>query len=280
MRFSQRKGIKSVKEIIQINSLDEETRVSLWNAFTNTLWRFVSQRGLDNFVKPYFEKLWDEFYNLPTDTIPHNLRDLYNIIREDFLKKMEWNEIFDFIEFTLENFADFYGKDKFISDCNNILERELSGYRIVGKRFIEDITEEQINEIEEVLESKKLGDPAKIHIQTAIDMISDKIKHDYRNSIKESISAVENICRLITKNQKTTLGQALKVVEEKIQIHGALRSAFDKLYGYTSDKDGIRHSLMDEPDIYYEDAKFMLVSCSAFINYLLQKATKAKIDLS
>ena len=229
---------------------------------------------------PYFQKLWDEFYNLPTDTIPRNIRDLYNKIRDDFLNKWEWNEIFDFIEFTLENFIDFDGKEQFISDCNKVLERELSGYRIAGKRFIEDITEEQINEIEEVLKSKKLGDPVKIHIQTAVDMLSDKIKRDYRNSIKESISAVESICRLITKNSKTTLGQALKVVEDKIQIHGALKSAFDKLYGYTSDENGIRHSLMEEPDIYYEEAKFMLVSCSAFINYLLQKAIKAGIDLN
>jgi len=228
---------------------------------------------------PYFKILWDEFYNLPTDTIPGRIRDLYNKVRDDFLNNWEWNEIFDFIEFTLEYFPDFYGMEQFIAGCNMILERELSGYRIVGKRFIEDITEEQINEIEEILKSKKLGAPVKIHIQSAIDKLSDKVNRDYRNSIKESISAVENICRLITGNPKTTLGQALKVVENKIQIHSALRSAFEKLYGYTSDENEIRHSLMDEPDIYYEDAKFMLVSCSAFINYLLQKATKAKIDL-
>lgn len=84
----------------------------------------------------------------------------------------------------------------------------------------------------------KLGDPVKTHIQTAIDLLSDKINRDYRNSIKESISAVENICRVITKNPKTTLGQALKVVEENLQIHGALRSAFDKIYSYASDEDG------------------------------------------
>jgi len=47
------------------------------------------------------------------------------------------------------------------------------------------------------------------------------------------------------------------------------------LYGYTSDSGGIRHALSDE-DVTptFEDAKFMLVSCSAFINYL-----KAKMNL-
>jgi hypothetical protein len=51
------------------------------------------------------------------------------------------------------------------------------------------------------------------------------------------------------------------------------------MYGYTSDAQGIRHALMDEPNLSFEDAKFMLVSCSAFVNYLIAKAAKAGISL-
>jgi hypothetical protein len=47
------------------------------------------------------------------------------------------------------------------------------------------------------------------------------------------------------------------------------------MYGYTSDAEGIRHALMDEPTLESEDAKFMLVSCSAFVNYLRSKAARA-----
>ena len=49
------------------------------------------------------------------------------------------------------------------------------------------------------------------------------------------------------------------------------------IYGYTSDEDGIRHSMLELPKINFEDAKYMLVSCSAFINYLKSKASKAGI---
>ena len=63
-------------------------------------------------------------------------------------------------------------------------------------------------------------------------------------------------------------------IEKKFQIHSALKSAFSALYGYTSDSGGIRHSLLkDDISVSFEDAKFMLVSCSGFINYL-----KAKIE--
>ncbi|MGH6983986.1 MAG: hypothetical protein ACREEI_07150 [Stellaceae bacterium] len=59
-------------------------------------------------------------------------------------------------------------------------------------------------------------------------------------------------------------------------IHKARQDAFDKLYGYASDADGIRHALLDEEKLTYEDAQFMLVTCSAFVNYLIAVASAAK----
>jgi hypothetical protein len=75
------------------------------------------------------------------------------------------------------------------------------------------------------------------------------------------------------------LSQAIKVITDKIELHPDLKEAFYKLYGYTSDAKGIRHSLMEKPDLDFEDAKFMLVTCSAFSNYLKEKARKAEIKL-
>jgi len=44
-----------------------------------------------------------------------------------------------------------------------------------------------------------------------------------------------------------------------------------KLYGYTSDEDGIRHAILNDPELGFAEAKFMVVSCSAFVNYLIAK---------
>ena len=65
-------------------------------------------------------------------------------------------------------------------------------------------------------------------------------------------------------------------MEDKgLKIPSVLRSAFEKLYGYTNDKKtGIRHSLMGEMGEYVPDADealYMLIICSAFINYLKSK---------
>jgi hypothetical protein len=52
-----------------------------------------------------------------------------------------------------------------------------------------------------------------------------------------------------------------------------LSKAFESLYGYTSDANGIRHALMDASTLGFADAKFMLVCCSAFVNFLVAKDT-------
>lgn len=48
-------------------------------------------------------------------------------------------------------------------------------------------------------------------------------------------------------------------------------AVFSQRYGYASDENGIRHGGIDFKDVPSEDAKYMLVSCSAFVNYLIQK---------
>jgi len=54
-------------------------------------------------------------------------------------------------------------------------------------------------------------------------------------------------------------------------MHHALIKGFSSLYGYTSEADGIRHALLEEPHVGFDEAKYMLVSCSAFVNYLIAK---------
>ena len=127
--------------------------------------------------------------------------------------------------------------------------------------------------------SQLLTTPVRVHLQSSVDLFSDRKNPDYRNSIKESISAVEAVCQIITGEEKATLGQALKKLEEKgIELHEALRKSFSNLYGYTSDADGIRHALLEESTLDFDDAKFfMLVSCSAFVNYLAAKGTRAGV---
>src|SRR5262249_40984524 len=151
---------------------------------------------------------------------------------------------------------------------NDILTRELSAYRLVGGRIVEITSEAELDAVEQALDTP--FQPVNRHMQSALDFLADRKAPDYRNSIKESISAVEAMCQLVSGQPKATLGQALGKIESstKVKIHSALKDAFSKMYGYTNDAEGIRHALLEEPTLEFEDAKFMFVACSAFINYL------------
>ncbi len=167
---------------------------------------------------------------------------------------------------------------RFIEICNQTLESELSAYRFAGDKLIRITNEQELETLQKALELPDSLKPVKDHLKAAIDLFSDRENPDYRNSIKESISAVEAACVILTGDTKATLGQALKKLEDKgIKLHKALQSSFSSLYGYTSDADGIRHALLEESSLDFDDAKFMLVSCSAFVNYLAAKASKAGV---
>jgi CBS domain-containing protein len=98
--------------------------------------------------------------------------------------------------------------------------------------------------------------------------LSQKPDPDLRNAIKEAISSVESAARVLTGKPKATLSDAIKILEKARQVHPALKDAWIKLYGYTSDEPGVRHAMTEEPGIDFATAKYMVVSCAAFVNLL------------
>lgn len=277
--FSQRKGFKPIKKAMQIDSIDSDLRNSLWNALTIYYWEETTYNN--QLLKLLVRKLWLNYFKLPLDTLQDYWFDTYDKIRKYFFN-CPWYEVYDFIEFIANNYPNKGVNEEFMKSCNSILERESSAYRFVGGKITQITSEEETSAIEEALEISEKSDslkPVNIHLNKALELLSNRKSPDYRNSIKESISAVEAICKIITGKEKATLGEALKKIEGKVDLHPALERAFSSLYGYTNDAEGIRHALLYEPNLSFEDAKFMLVSCSAFVNYLISKASKAGIKI-
>lgn len=197
-------------------------------------------------------------------------------LKKYILEEAQWCTIFDFIE----RYLAMVPADKttrMSKEFNRILENEVSAYRILDGLVV-PVTNE--SELATIREAKRTPyDSINIHIAKALALYADRQNPDYENSIKESICAVEALCCIITglTGANATLGKALKKLEEKsVHIHPAMVSGFSALYGYTSDEDGIRHGGMDFKNAPAEDAKFMLVSCSAFVNYLIEKWSKVQ----
>lgn len=272
-------GITPVKVELQTDSMDEELRTGLWNAFHMYFPRPLRMPD-GRYNAPFFHAIWLNFFKVPVEQRPKSTPDDVEVIRK-WYRHCKWYEVYEFLEFIVS--VDTHGDwNRFKEYCNEIMERELSGFRFIGDTIAPITNETELGSIEKAIDDTvALGlNGINQHIQSAISKLSDRKEPDYRNSIKESISAVEGVCQLISGKAKATLGDALKTVKEKLSIHPALVEGFSSIYGYTSDEGGIRHAMQEDSKCAFEDAEYMLVSCSAFVHYLLMKAEKAGIKMS
>jgi hypothetical protein len=266
MRFSERKGFKQVSTLIQRDTLSQETRNLLWNHLHANIWD-VSQ-----FHNPYSDcnevafgiTMWHHFYRLPLDDKP-GIQAIIKKIRGEFFNGPPY-AVYDLLEFILG----FWNKSELNDSINSVLAEELVAYRYVGGQ-ITDITDEAEVEMLQIAMNDDVFPYVKAHLESALAYLSNRKSPDYRNSIKESISAVESLAKEITGKPKAELGEALGILEKKGKLHGALKVSFAALYGYTSNANGIRHALMEEPALTADEAKFFLLSCTSFINYLKTK---------
>jgi len=110
-------------------------------------------------------------------------------------------------------------------------------------------------------------------VTAELNKIMEQEKSGYRflNDKFINITSEEELAEI----SQATLGNTLKKLEANgVMIHSAMKAGFEKMYGYTSDADGIRHGGIDFTNAPAEDAKYMLISCSAFVNYLVEKFSR------
>lgn len=273
LNFSQRMGYTPKVKEIQINSIDEDLRNRLWNTVKFYYWDVIEDievRKRVSVLPKISNLIWHHFLKLPVDSKPQ-----YPIIdlRNQFFNDFTWNKIYDFIEFLLKVDFEFLCKEDIMKAVNIVLEEEFAGYRLNEGIFVPITNEIELEEVKDV-STMVINFPqfhsVGLHMSSALEKLSDRNNPDYRNSIKESISAVEALCRQLT--SENTLEKALSKLESKgVKINNEFKKGLEKLYGYTNTKEsGIRHAIIGnhiEPR--FEEAKFMLVSCSAFVNYLI-----------
>lgn len=274
--FSERYGYSPIKEIM-VETVSVQLRNKVWNLFYR---EDIEPRDKGE-KKPYYSEPWEPPIEI---TLLDNMglivdASVRGIVAQQKLQRFlihncEWYQVYDFIESHLLNIG---GEERRIrrDQYNDLLEEQKSGYRIHGCEVVPITNQEELNTISQAMDTKYAA--PNMHIEKALKLYADRQNPDYQNSVKESISAVEAMCCIITgmSGANATLNAALKKLKDcGVHIHPAMERAFGALYGYTSDEGGIRHGGIDFVGVPAEDAKYMLVTCSAFINYLVEKWSK------
>ncbi|WP_316828597.1 AbiJ-NTD4 domain-containing protein [Pedobacter miscanthi] len=278
MTFSKRSGYKA--RPLQREGIDLPLRNALWNAyidgFSCEIKQYYEHDLLRQIFLDFFEKSVEDLHDYHTkNALEVGLRWF---ISNWYFKTALWYEIFDFIEYLTTLHSSLKNPETFSIQVNAAFNKNNAAYRLINGQIVPVTLETEVESINEAMLASAKFPAVNTHLGQSLAMLSDRARPDYRNSIKESVSAIESYCGAVLGEQKGTLGKLLAILERNCGLHPSLKESISKLYGFASDAGGIRHALQqDSEEFGPEDAKFILVFSTAFINYLDKKHSQNEL---
>lgn len=270
--FEQAEGAAPLPTQLRLKEVSQELRAVMWDVVRRHLDEATqfSDFGPSSIGDPWFTILKHEhvFRAHRTDDFERSAKLVIQRTRELF-EVGNYITIFGWLEFVLKHRDCPY---HFKTGVENVLRHCRAAYRIIDGQVICPIASDAehatiVKAFADLSETQFNGTRA--HLRNAASHLT---AGKYADSVRESIHAVEAVGRTLDP-KANTLGEALRILEQKIDIHRAMKNGFSSLYGYTNDEHGIRHALLDDgaAKVDETDAMFMLGACAAFVSYLINK---------
>ncbi|MDN2580246.1 AbiJ-NTD4 domain-containing protein [Aquibium sp. ELW1220] len=275
LTFEQAEGAASLPRQLQLKELSSELRGKMYAL----IYRSLEFKYLDTLLqrKPVVTKAWEiiledfhvEKSHRPIDEFDRSSRGVIDHLKE-IIFEGEYIEFFGTLQFFVRHPK---CPDHFPRDIARVLESTRASYRLMERTFVPIASPQEGQAIADALVLSGPTPGAREHLKRASAFCTEG---KWADSVRESIHAVESVAKRLEPSAKE-LGPALARIEKSGKLHGAMRSAFASLYGYTSDKEGIRHALLDKSDAEVDeaDALFMLGACASFVSFLIRKGQEA-----
>lgn len=271
--FSQRNGLKPIPPQLKLGEVSDDLRRLIDFHISRELERhsrYVPNAGM--FINDKFrrvgEDLFVRYFGVPYAKFTSKTEEIKLIVRR-FIQTETYGDLFDLVEFFLRHPG---CSDGLKGDLVRAFVEARAAYRVFDRLIVAIGTEESAEAIERAIRDAeaKNATAARGHLIAAGVALRNG---DWPGSVRESIHAVESIAIQMVPDAKT-LGDALKGLETRRNLHPALKEAFSKLYGYSSDEKGVRHALVfgDKANVDESDALFMLGACASFTTYLIARA--------
>ena len=282
--FSQAQGYEELPGPLGLREISQEARVKLWDLIVGSAWSH--QSSLIGWVwqsntqwPQIFEMLHQDFLHEPIDDF-HELQDdvldgctkLLQRYKKLILDDLRFNEVFDLLQMIMRHQGcprDFtFEVAAIFQECRLAYVVDTEGPATIFPAATIQEGEAVIEALQSLRDVGLSG--AEAHLRKASELINDG---DWPGSTRESIHAVESVARQLDPDAARTLGPALASLERRGRLHSALKEAFDRLYGYTSDEEGVRHALLTNPKspVGQDEAVFMLGACASFASYLWRR---------
>lgn len=275
LTFEQAEGAEPLPAQLQLKELSQGLRARLWDVVYRSF-KDSREYGDD---RPYFRQPWASIfegmhiyrYHLMADEFENDFDEL---VRQTKIVFVDGNylAVFGWLQWVLRTGNAPY---EFDEEIGRALHRSGAAYRLLEGRTIVPVgSATELATLEQAFADLVASEfhGARAHLRNAAELLT---AGKWADSIRESIHAVELVAEVLEPSGE--FSKAMAKLEGSVKIHGALKQGFKNLYGYTSDQEGIRHPLLDEPVAAADeaDALFMIGACAAFVSYLINKARAA-----
>ena len=276
LTFSQRNGYRSLPEPLKVGDLPSKARNQIWNILYSCLEEatqggFGTRSPLTAHWRQIAKAVHTDYFDEPADEWDPSLAFTVDVLKP-LVFEGPFNEVLDLLEFIMRCSA---CPPYFILAVEFMLKKQQVAY-VVSTTDIPTIipatTEfEGVQILDAMATLTEAGlEGAQAHLR---DAVAATRRNDWAASIRDSIHAVESVAKQLSHQGASSLGPALQTIEQHGALHPALKDAFKKLYGFTSNEQGIRHALFDQgtANVGANEALFMLGACASFASYLWRK---------
>ena len=292
LTFSQREGKAPLPEPMRLEHVPQRFRQLMWQVIDGEIRESSHGYYGPNYAYDYggvgvsfsIEQLEQHLGSIVRsykfdvlDTLHDEIEEYGPIESGNFFKELitggNYHEVLTLIEFVLRHqYCSKNLRKALIAVFDNApvayFVKKVTGRFTIMPRMSKESGEATQQAIQVIQDAGMKG--ASTHLREAAEQINAR---QFAKSIADSIHAVESVARQIDPKSQT-LSHALNSLEKAGLIkHPALKEAFSKLYGYTSDEQGIRHALLnqDSADVGVDEAVFMFGACASFAAYLVNK---------
>ena len=261
--FSKRYGLRPTPEGLMYEDVPERARV-----------------GLYHILRQFFEHKYLDLYNdlCIALRIPVNRNQANIFLAPEAIEKLimdcQWWQFYDICEVLWQGLEyNKREKNSLSEEINTLLREEHLGFELrdgkvekIGSGFIDARVEEARYLLKEP-EFKGADE----HFEKALKALNTRPNPDVENCIKDAVSAIESVGRIIVNDDKALLSDIIKDMARNKIIPKPLDEAIQKVYAYRGDQPGVAHGLVGTSKVTIDDAEFVLAMSAAIIIYLVKK---------
>jgi hypothetical protein len=181
-----------------------------------------------------------------------------------FLERLEWWQVLDIVEMLIENM----GRDVLKDFFNGVFEELCWAYKVTcDGQIIPTMDDICFDSLEKTLTLPVKYEGVKTFVANAVSLYKHRPERKYIEACMGMSDALDKLAKIITKDNSATIQSWF--ISHKGDLPVQIHSKADRIYALRGGF--ISHGNGDENEIDASFAKWYLVSCSALINWMIEK---------